>query len=571
MWRKFLSDAELADILENLSDDDQAPVNFESDVEDEDEEDHLSNASETEDVQEGSEELCDTPVVSILKFVAKDDSVWSSQPPSTGRVRSCNIIKSQMHKVILPPGKIVEDPIDAFLLFIDEAVLTEIASHTNKEAERVLIDIPWKPCDNIEIRAFLGLLLTAGHLSANDTSYDVLWSRLYGPSIFRATMGLKRFKSLLRFIRFDDKGTRSERRTNDKLAPIRVIWEKVNNNLKKHYLPGENITVDEQLVPFRGRCPFRQYMPSKPDKYGMKIWWACDSETYYPLNGIPYIGKEGNQIAKGLATQVVEQLVQPYYNTNRNVTFDNYFTDLSLAKTLLTNGLTSVGTVRKNKRFIPTEFLPNRKREEQTSIFGFTEKASLVSYVPKKNKSVLALSTMHHTNNCNDDVKKKPEIILYYNSTKCGVDTLDQLAHKYTCKRRTNRWSFTFFMNLLDVSGIAAYVTWMNLNPNWNKAKHQKRRLFLVDVSENLVLPHIQRRKANGLPRTIQHCVSEFVGEEATPAKRARTETKANSRRRCYMCPKTKDRKQRQCCDECKQNICNEHSSSKVLCYNCKK
>ncbi|KAJ8941242.1 hypothetical protein NQ318_015674 [Aromia moschata] len=25
-------------------------------------------------------------------------------------------------------------------------------------------------------------------------------------------------------------------------------------------------------------------MPSKPNKYGMKIWWICDSATTYPLN-----------------------------------------------------------------------------------------------------------------------------------------------------------------------------------------------------------------------------------------------------------------------------------------------
>ena len=29
-----------------------------------------------------------------------------------------------------------------------------------------------------------------------------------------------------------------------------------------------------QLVAFRGRCPFRQYIPSKPAKYGLKFW-AC--------------------------------------------------------------------------------------------------------------------------------------------------------------------------------------------------------------------------------------------------------------------------------------------------------
>ena len=38
----------------------------------------------------------------------------------------------------------------------------------------------------------------------------------------------------------------------------------------------DNLTIDEQLEPFTGKVSFRQYMPSKPDKYGMKIWWVTD-------------------------------------------------------------------------------------------------------------------------------------------------------------------------------------------------------------------------------------------------------------------------------------------------------
>lgn len=39
-------------------------------------------------------------------------------------------------------------------------------------------------------------------------------------------------------------------------------------NKNKFYLPGENLTINEQLVPFRGRVGFKQYLPGKPDKYG---------------------------------------------------------------------------------------------------------------------------------------------------------------------------------------------------------------------------------------------------------------------------------------------------------------
>lgn len=49
------------------------------------------------------------------------------------------------------------------------------------------------------------------------------------------------------------------------------ILIRLNFNLK--------ICVDEQLVPLRGCCSFKQYVPSKPQTYGLKIWVFCDVQT----------------------------------------------------------------------------------------------------------------------------------------------------------------------------------------------------------------------------------------------------------------------------------------------------
>ena len=49
-------------------------------------------------------------------------------------------------------------------------------------------------------------------------------------------------------------------------------------------------------------------------------------------------------------------------------------------------------------------------------------------YKPKdKNKLVLLISSYHHDKNVSDDVERKPEVIEFYNKTKTGVDSLDQL------------------------------------------------------------------------------------------------------------------------------------------------
>lgn len=148
-------------------------------------------------------------------------------------------------------------------------------------------------------------------------------------------MGRKRFQSLSRFIRFDDYSTRQERAANDKTASISDIWKMLNENFAAMYRPTAHLTIDEQLFPYRGRTKFTQYMPSKPAKYGLKIFWLCDAKNAYPLKGIFYTGKQGNTREVDQGERVVTELVADYKGSNRNITMDIFFTALPLAVSLL--------------------------------------------------------------------------------------------------------------------------------------------------------------------------------------------------------------------------------------------
>jgi len=202
------------------------------------------------------------------------------------------------------------------------------------------------------------------------------------------------------------------------------------------YLVSSALCIDEQLPPFRGRSGFRQYVPKKPSKYGIKIWMMCDCATKYMMNAKVYLVKENNEVARGLARDVVCTLVQPISGQGRggrNVTTDNFFASVDHANQLKNKKLTLVGTMKENKKEIPQEFKPARQRDENSSIFGFNRDLTLVSYVPKKNKSVVFLSSLHHDSAiCSDS--GKPKIIEFYNKTKGAVDMLDQ-----TCARNSEQ------------------------------------------------------------------------------------------------------------------------------------
>ncbi|XP_045071787.1 uncharacterized protein LOC123485025 [Coregonus clupeaformis] len=255
----------------------------------------------------------------------------------------------------------------------------------------------WKAMDSTDLRAYVGLLILAGVYRSRGEAASSLWDAESGRTIFRATMPLKVFHAYSRLLRFDDRQTRAERRAaggGDKLAAVREVWDKWVERLPLLYNPGPDVTVDEQLVPFRGRCPFRQYIPSKPAKYGIKTWVACDSKSSYAWKMQVYTGKAtcgGPEKNQGM--RVVLDLTQGL--RGHNVTCDNFFTSYELARQLLTRNVTVVGTVRKNKPELPQALLASKDRLLFSSKFAFTSTTALVSYLAKKNKNVLLLSTLH--------------------------------------------------------------------------------------------------------------------------------------------------------------------------------
>ena len=279
-----------------------------------------------------------------------------------------------------------------------------------------------------------------------------------GMAVFRPTMFETRFETLFRSCRFDNGEARSARVKDDKLAPVRELWAMFLARLQLCYTPGESLTIDEQLIPSRGRCGFRQYMPSKSGKYGLKLFWCCYSKTAYSLAGEVYLGCQPDSTASTISnnriSSLVKRLVQPWINAGRTITTDSYFTGAELAEDLLGVQTTLVGTIRRSGREIPKELHANRWRPEHSLIFCFNRKLTLVSYVPKKRNAVILLSFMHHDKAVDSDQKKKSKIILYYNKTKSGVDRMNQMLATYSCRRKIKRWPtilFSIHLMLLEL------------------------------------------------------------------------------------------------------------------------
>lgn len=504
-------------------------------------------------------------------YHAKDKTtLWHKHPlvSKFAKSSSRNIVK------ILPRALVSTDEVKgeetAFMQFFDNDMIEEIVRCTNIYISTIQDnfsrDRDSRETSKQEILALIGLLYLAGLKKQSHTNYNELWATDgTGIEIVRTCMSSKRFLFLLRVLRFDEKATRPQRGQIDKLAPIRNLLDNFVKNCKSKYCVGEFMTVDEMLVPYRGRCGFIQYIPNKPAKYGLKVFALCDSKTFYVANLEVYCGKqpEGPYSQSNSPQHIVQRLVEPYRGKNRNLTCDNWYTSYPLAKLLLENKITMVGTLRKNKREIPPELLPYKTRPVNSSIFAFQKDITLVSHCPKKNKCVILLSTMHASDDV-DEETNKPDIVLFYNSTKGGIDTVDQMCGNYTVAKRTKRWPLALFFQLLNIAGINSNIIY---NGVFIEKSITPRRIFLKNLSLSLMKPLLEERsKIKTLPTDIRQSLSKYTPQEKTVEP---TEKEEKKRGRCFLCGRAKNRNTTISCQSCNKMACKEHVITVHTCLQC--
>lgn len=516
-------------------------------------------------------------------------NAWQSEAPQHQvRTPARNIIRTGLPGIRGRARALGNNPSkkQVWNLFFDDDMISKIVLNTNKKLSSVKSNLStgtnksnYRDTCTDEINALLGLLLLKSVLKSNDEKITSLFTKDgFSRPIFSATMSEKRFVILLSCLRFDDANTRAQRKEYDKAAPITEIFEKFIENSQSVYCVSSEMTVDEMLVPFRGRCGFRVYLPNKPKKYGIKVICLTDSKTSYLLNAYIYTGKgsDGKTLSQheqtfSVPTQATLQVCKPILGSNRNVTADNWFTSIEVMDELLKRKVTYVGTVKKDKKMIPEELLPDSQRPVSSALYGFRGPFTLVSFVPKKNRAVVLASTMHHTIEHNQE-KKKPEIICFYNATKCGVDILDMKCAVFSSSRKTRRWPLAMFYRIINVASVNSFIVYNSFKdtPMINRFDYIKQ------LANEMIIPHLQKRlnETLNLPRGLKESIKSILGNvEPQPGPHEQREVpcdRLDKRKTCSTCPYEKKRKTGYMCIACKKAICLD-SCSRKICLECSK
>jgi hypothetical protein len=224
------------------------------------------------------------------------------------------------------------NPVDCYRHFITDEIISLMVRETNRYAEQHVQTqkltkrsktLQWKPTNNEEMLKFLGIIIEMGLVQMPEIDYYWSKSKLFGSEVIQNTMSRDRFELLLKFYHFSN--NQEEHADQDRLFKLRPLLDLLRARFKSIYVSDSIISIDETMVPWKGRLLFKQYIPGKAHKYGVKVYKLAATNGY-TWNFVVYAGKQDPTSGVGYAKTIVMDLADGLLGYHRTIVADNFFT-----------------------------------------------------------------------------------------------------------------------------------------------------------------------------------------------------------------------------------------------------
>ena len=301
-----------------------------------------------------------------------------------------------------------------------------------------------------------------------------------------------------RYLHLQDNKATDVNRT-DKLWKIRWFLDFLGARFQALYQVNGFVTVDESMVKFKGRLGFRQYLPLKPVKWGVKVWVMAESSTDYCSTFQVYTGKDtAGTTEKGLAHRVVMDLTKPYYGSQLAVFMDNFYTGPELLTEMRKFGLYGCGTVRAGRKGLPKNPELTKKAKLERHAFRVAQKEELTFCLWQDTKMVMVLSNFHHPLARGKVNRRRergmasvevevPASLSDYQRHMKGVDLMDQMIGYYQFQHRSLKWWRRVFFFFLITSCHNAFIAAKSVGGSDFKKTYTGFKEWLEDLTEELV------------------------------------------------------------------------------------
>nr|BAF82022.1 piggyBac transposase Uribo2 [Xenopus tropicalis]BAF82023.1 piggyBac transposase Uribo2 [Xenopus tropicalis]BAF82024.1 piggyBac transposase Uribo2 [Xenopus tropicalis]BAF82025.1 piggyBac transposase Uribo2 [Xenopus tropicalis] len=459
------------------------------------------------------------------------------------------------------------EPINFFQLFMTEAILQDMVLYTNVYAEQYLTQNPlpryarahaWHPTDIAEMKRFVGLTLAMGLIKAN--SLESYWdtTTVLSIPVFSATMSRNRYQLLLRFLHFNNNATAvpPDQPGHDRLHKLRPLIDSLSERFAAVYTPCQNICIDESLLLFKGRLQFRQYIPSKRARYGIKFYKLCESSSGYTSYFLIYEGKDSKLDPPGcppdltVSGKIVWELISPLLGQGFHLYVDNFYSSIPLFTALYCLDTPACGTINRNRKGLPRALLDKKLNRGETYALRKNELLA-IKFFDKKN--VFMLTSIHDESVIREQrvgrpPKNKPLCSKEYSKYMGGVDRTDQLQHYYNATRKTRAWYKKVGIYLIQMALRNSYIVYKAAVPG-PKLSYYKYQLQILPA---LLFGGVEEQTVPEMPPSDN--VARLIGKhfiDTLPP----TPGKQRPQKGCKVCRKRGIRRDtRYYCPKCPRN-----------------
>ncbi|EFN76502.1 PiggyBac transposable element-derived protein 4, partial [Harpegnathos saltator] len=318
----------------------------------------------------------------------------------------------------------------------------------------------WNDITLAEMKKFLGMIIMMGQVK-KDVKDDYWSSEFYTktPS-FSTIMPHNRFRQIWNTWHFSNNQTITG---SNKLEKIQPIFSYLLDKFKSVYTPRKELSLDESIIPWRGKLSIKTYNPAKIIKYGLLCRMLYEARSGYISNMEIYC-TEGKKLDQTIMSLLDKNICLGYH-----LYMDNYYNSINTAELLMKNDTRVCGTIRAN-RGVP-EFLQHFRLK--TGEYAFKRKGEILVQVWKpKQKIVYMVSTIHSaeltkTNKIYWKTKQeiiKPHSVIDYNKYMMGVDLANQYLSYYSIMRKTVKWTKKTVLLLLNCAKFNAFKLYIELN-----------------------------------------------------------------------------------------------------------
>jgi hypothetical protein len=419
-----------------------------------------------------------------------------------------------------------DTPMDFFRLFITDDFIDACVIYTNTFAQqRIDADTEraaaswhaatWTDTTAEEIKALLGCLIYMGIVCMNDTRD--YWAQATAQPFITSTFTRHRFLSLLSNLRVSE----DEADEDDQLSKLRAMIDMLTAAIQQHHYPGEELTVDEAMILFKGRSSMRQHIAKKATPTGFKVWMLVDVESNYVYSFDIYTGKNKSKREESTTASVVLKLIEPLTDQCwHRIGMDGFFTSVELFEKLLTKGFYAVGTTRHNRKHFPKVLLEEVKACARGE-WKWRQHGQMVCFSWMDKKPVSLLSTFCDAQE-QSTIKRRtgkqlidvacPAVVPTYLRTMRGVDVFAQRQSYSKIGRRSKKWFYSLVWFMFDVAIHNAFI----LHQRKHKQQHYGEKDFRKQLMDQLLHGFTSRRtkgRAAPIPKRrrdslhpLQHC-----------------------------------------------------------------